>query len=278
MLFILNAAGVPSVAQFVQVMAVTDFGLSASPTSRTVTAGGTAGYSATVTALNGFNETVTFGVSGLPAGATATFNPTSVTSSGTTALTIVTDASTPAGTYQLTVTGTSVSRTHSADVSLIVNATGDFAISASPTSRTITAGGTAGYAATVAALNGFNETVTFGMSGLPAGATATFNPTSVTSSGTTDLTIVTDASTPAGTYQLTVTGTSVSRTHSTNISLVVNSSGSFVVSVSPQLRTIAKAGSTTYTVTVTSQATPARSRLRRAVCQDLQTPSSRHPR
>jgi uncharacterized membrane protein len=64
---------------------------------------------------------------------------------------------------------------------------------------------------------------------------------------------VTAASTPAGTYQLTVTGTSVSRTHSTNISLVVNSSGSFVVSVSPQLRTIAKAGSTTYTVTVTSQ-------------------------
>jgi uncharacterized membrane protein len=151
------------------------------------------------------------------------------------------------------VTGTSVSRAHSTHISLVVNANGDFSISASPTSRTITAGGTAAYAATVAALNGFNETVTFGVSGLPAGATATFNPTSVTSSGTTDLTIVTAASTPAGTYQLTVTGTSVSRTHSSIISLVVNSSGSFVVAVSPQVRTIAKAGSTTYTVTVTSQ-------------------------
>ena len=252
MLFILNAAGVPSVAKFVQVMAVPDFDLSPLPTSRTITAGGTATYVATVSAMNGFNETVTFGVSGLPAGATATFTPPSVTASGTTDLAIVSAASTPAGTYPLTVTGTSATRTHSTNLSLVINASGDFSLSASPTSRTITAGGTATYVATVSAMNGFNETVTFGVSGLPAGVTATFTPPSVTASGTTDVTIVSTASTPAGTYPLTMTGTSATRTHSTTISLVVNASGDFSLSALPTSRTITAGGTATYVATVSA--------------------------
>jgi hypothetical protein len=52
-----------------------------SPTGpQTISAGGSATYTITVTPENGsFNGAVTFAVSGLPAGATATFQPTSVT-------------------------------------------------------------------------------------------------------------------------------------------------------------------------------------------------------
>jgi hypothetical protein len=52
-----------------------------SPTgAQTISAGGSATYTITVTPENGsFNNAVTFAVSGLPAGATGTFQPTSVT-------------------------------------------------------------------------------------------------------------------------------------------------------------------------------------------------------
>src|SRR5207249_1205065 len=68
---------------------VTDFILSISPASPSVSAGNSIGYTVTVTALNGFNGTINFGpVSGLPSGATATFSPASITGSGTATLTI----------------------------------------------------------------------------------------------------------------------------------------------------------------------------------------------
>jgi hypothetical protein len=58
-----------------------------SPTGpQTIAAGGSATYTITVTPQNGsFNNAVTFVASGLPAGATATFQPTSVTPGGSAA-------------------------------------------------------------------------------------------------------------------------------------------------------------------------------------------------
>ena len=56
--------------------------VSASPTSLTIEAGGGGTATITVTPQNGFNSTVSFACSGLPANATCTFNPSSVTPSG----------------------------------------------------------------------------------------------------------------------------------------------------------------------------------------------------
>src|SRR5918911_819214 len=55
-----------------------DFQVTVSPSSRTVVQGSGATYDVTVTPLNGFNGTVTLGADGLPAGATANFQPASV--------------------------------------------------------------------------------------------------------------------------------------------------------------------------------------------------------
>jgi hypothetical protein len=234
-----------------------DFTIAANPTSQTVTQGGTTGaYTISIGAVNGFTGTVTFGTSALPAGVTATFNPASVTTSGNSALTFATGSSTPAGTYNITVTGTSGATSHSTSVQLVVNAvpTPDFTISANPTSQTVTQGGTTGaYTIAIAALNGFTGTVTFGTSALPAGVAATFNPASVTTSGNSALTFATSSSTPAGTYNITVTGTSGATSHSTSVQLVVNAvaGADFAIAATPASQTVARGASATYTVTIT---------------------------
>ena len=73
---------------------------------------------------SGTAQTVTFSASGLPSGATASFNPTSVTSGGSSTLTISTTSGTAAGTYTVTVTGAATSGSHSATYTLTVNGTG----------------------------------------------------------------------------------------------------------------------------------------------------------
>ncbi|MGK5442083.1 M4 family metallopeptidase [Micromonospora sp. URMC 105] len=100
-----------------------DFSVSLSPTSGSVTAGGSVSTTVGTATTSGTAQTVTFSATGLPTGATASFSPASVTSGGSSTLTIATTAGTPAGTYTVTVTGAgSVNRT--ATYTLTVNGTG----------------------------------------------------------------------------------------------------------------------------------------------------------
>jgi hypothetical protein len=67
------------------------FTLSSSPNSLTVNSGNQGTVTLTATPLDGFNSTISFSCSGLPAGATCSFNPAQVTPSGaavTTQLTV----------------------------------------------------------------------------------------------------------------------------------------------------------------------------------------------
>src|SRR5205807_5618087 len=114
-----------------------DFSLSATPASRSVGGSVTSTtYSVTITPNNGFNTPVTLSASGPLIGALGTFSPNPATTSST--LTVSIMSTTPAGTYTLTLSGTSGSLSHSTTVTLIVNA--DFSLSATPTSRTISHG------------------------------------------------------------------------------------------------------------------------------------------
>jgi hypothetical protein len=89
-------------------------------TSRGVTPGTSANYTLSVTPSGGFTGTVSLSVSGLPTGATATFNPTLITTSGSSELTVSTVSSTPVNSYALTITGTSGSLSQTAAATLIV--------------------------------------------------------------------------------------------------------------------------------------------------------------
>ncbi|MGW3359847.1 hypothetical protein ACWDFL_31245 [Streptomyces bungoensis] len=67
------------------------------------------------------------------------------------------------------------------------------------------------------------HSVSLSASGLPSGATASFNPSSVTAGGSSTLAVATASSTPAGTYNITVIGTGASATHTATHTLTVPS-------------------------------------------------------
>jgi len=95
-----------------------DFSVSASPSSQSVTTGGSTSFTVSVTALNGFTATVALSVSGVPNGATASFNSSSINPSGSSTLNVSTVGSVAAGSFTITVTGTSGNLSHSASVTL----------------------------------------------------------------------------------------------------------------------------------------------------------------
>ena len=101
----------------------------------------------------------------------------------------------------------------------------DFSISASPTSVTVTQGGSGTSTITTATTAGSAQTVSLSASGLPSGATASFNPASVTSGGNSTLTISTTSGATTGTSTVTITGTATSGSHTTSVSLTINPAG-----------------------------------------------------
>lgn len=206
-----------------------DFSMSSSPNSQTVTAGNSASFTITTSAVNGFTGTIGLAESGMPAGMLASCNPSSINGAGLCTLNVTTSSSTAAGTYTLTITGTSGTLVHSTSVDVTVNPvtlTPDFSVSALPSSQNVTAGNSVSFTATVAAQNGFTGTVALGASGLPTGVTASFTPTSIAASGSSTLTLTSATTTAAGTYSVTINGTSGTLAHNTSVSLVVTASSS----------------------------------------------------
>ncbi|SCG79510.1 Serine protease, subtilisin family [Micromonospora echinaurantiaca] len=101
----------------------------------------------------------------------------------------------------------------------------DFSVSVSPTSGSTAPGGSVTTTVGTATTNGSAQSVSLSASGLPSGATASFNPATVTSGGSSTLTISTSASTPPGTYPVTVTGSAASGTRTATYTLTVTGSG-----------------------------------------------------
>jgi hypothetical protein len=197
-----------------------DFSLSASPSSGTVAqGGGGTSFTATVTAGTGFSGTVSLNVSGLPAGASASFNPPSISTSGSSTLSVSTSSSTAPGSYPLTIMATSGALTHTANVTLVVSA--DFSVAVTPSSTTVSRGSSALYTVTVTPGSGFNGTVSLSVSGLPRRANASFSPSSITTSGSSTLTVSTMRKTPAGTFTLTISATSGGLKHTQQVTLTV---------------------------------------------------------
>ena len=96
-----------------------DFSMSA-PTLVTVLDGKSVDVTVTTTVLSGSAETVTLGVSTLPDGVTASFNPVTVMAGQPSTLTLTADAFAPYATMPIAVTGTAPSHTHLASLSLTV--------------------------------------------------------------------------------------------------------------------------------------------------------------
>jgi subtilase family serine protease len=205
------------------------FTLSDSPNNLTITQGGAGGTSTiTVNDQNGFNGSVTLAASNLPNGVTAVFNPNPTSTTST--LTLTASATATTGTFTITITGTSGSLNASTTLALTVDAaaTPNFTISASPASLTIKQGGNGTSTITITSQNGFSSATTLTATGLPSGVTAGFSPNPVTppanGSVNSTLTLTAAANATIGNATVTVTGTSGSLSHGTNIALTVSSS------------------------------------------------------
>lgn len=83
-----------------------DFSLALNPASGSVAKGSSIASTVSTTLASGTSESVSFSCSGLPSGASCSFNPSSLKPAASSALTISTLPSTPVGNYEISVTGT----------------------------------------------------------------------------------------------------------------------------------------------------------------------------
>lgn len=234
--------------------AAPDFAMSTSPSTATATPGGTASYIVSVDSVNGFTDDVSLSLAGLSAAQAGwSFTPPVVSgSSGTARLDVTTAPGIAPGSYPLALIGTSGSTSRTAYATLVVPAPPDFALAASPASRTVPAGDTGAYTVTVSASGGFTGDVALSVAGLPAGVgSATFAPGGIAGAGASQLTIVTLATAPPGTYPLTVTGGSGALRHSATVTITVTPRD-FTLGASPASATVLRGQTATYTIPVGS--------------------------
>ena len=113
---------------FFNLPATPDFNVSVTPGSQAVAQGASTTYTVAVAPSAGFTGTASFSASGLPSGATASFNPVSVSVPGSSTMSVTVGSGTPLGTYPVTITGTSGASSHTATATLQVYVPGAAAV------------------------------------------------------------------------------------------------------------------------------------------------------
>jgi uncharacterized membrane protein len=235
-----------------------DFSISANPSSLNVNAGSSSTSTITLTSLNGFAGSVILFATSSPSGLSLSLGPSSVSlSSGGTSTSTLSISGSTAGSYTITITGSSGSLSHQTIVTVTVNAvnTGDFSITASPSSLSISAGSSSTSKIALTSLNSFAGTVTLSASGSPTGLGLSLSPTSVSlSGGGTGTSTLSVSSSSPGSYTVTVTGTGGSLSHQTTVTVTINpvNSGDFSITASPSSLTVSKGSSAGSTITLTS--------------------------
>ena len=211
-----------------------DFVITMSPSTRTVSPGGSAQYSVTVTPLAGFTGAVNLTATNLPAGVTASFNPTSINindaTSKTAILTLNTTGATPLGNHLIDVNGQSGSVTDTAQITLrVVNpASADLSITktASPNPGQVSLNLSYRIAVTnngPASATGVTVTDT-----LPAGVTfVSATPSQGACSGTTTVTCGLGTLTVGTSAIVTIVGTPTTQGQINNTAVVTASESDF---------------------------------------------------
>ena len=199
-----------------------DFSITTSPTSVLLNTGTSASVSVSLNGLAGFNSPVSLSVSGAPSGITATFNPSTVTPTGTGTLMLAADRSVLPGNYSLVVSGSGGGNSHSAAINVTVATTppGDFAVS---TGLGMLPGGSASGTVWTSVSGGFNSDISLSTPNLPTGISATFSPTTISApgAGSSAISLSTDPATPPGTYAINITASSATATHSAVLGIAV---------------------------------------------------------
>src|ERR1700704_3092158 len=104
--------------------------------------------------------------------------------------------------------------------------TADFTVGASPASLSVSQGSSGSTTISTTTTGGFNSAVALSASGLPAGVTASFSPSSIAAPGSGSSTLTFSASSTAttGTFNVTVTATGGGVTHTSTVALTISPS------------------------------------------------------
>ena len=207
------------------------FLLTVNPSTLSIEQGSSLTSSVSIISVNSFSGTVSLSLFFTGSKLPATVSPTSVSvpANGTAKSTLTVTATSNIGNYNIVVIGIASSHGKttyaSADLSVQVVSNQDFTITSSPSNIINVFGSSNTTTVTVTSVNGYTGTVSLTVTA-PFGyitVTGSQNPLTLSSDGTASSTldITTSLSTTLGNYNITLTGTDGSWTHSTVISLTV---------------------------------------------------------
>ena len=173
------------------------FTLSSSARATTIVVGTTtATFTVSASAPSSFTSSITLSCA---SGATCTFNPTAIMAGQSSTVTVTGLSATTTSPLNLTVTGTAQTQTSNVALTVFLS---DFSVAVTPLLVNITAGQSATYTITVTPINGFNQVVQLGVSGLPQATTAALSPPAVTVPGTQPVTALATLTTTVQTTRL----------------------------------------------------------------------------
>ncbi len=245
-----TAAGVtiPNKTLTVTVNAPPQVRLYAAQNARTINAGQSATYTVDLI-RTAFSGSVTLGTSTLPAGVSASFSPSPATGD-TATLTVTTTSTAAGGPLNFYVTGSASGVTiERLPLTLNVIAPSSVVLSASPTTRTITAGQSTTFPITLTRSN-FTGAVTLAVSGTNSTiVTGTFSPTAPTG-GSSTLSVATSTG-AAGTHTLTISGTASGvAILPITVTLIVIAPTGVTLTANATQPTIVQTQTASYTVTI----------------------------
>jgi autotransporter-associated beta strand protein len=203
-----------------------------------------------------YGKTVSFSVTNLPAGLSASFSPGSFSTNGVTTLTVNTTGTLAKGIYYVRAqgTGTFTDRFGSNTVyrrsAVLPLSVRDFFVAATPSERSMSIGSNSTtFAVGLVSAGGFTGSVALSVSGLPAGSSASFAPPSVSPGQTSILTVATTPAVAPDRYDLAIAGAAGG---DSDVATVRMNVGDFFLAAVPTALTLASGASGAVDVAVGS--------------------------
>jgi uncharacterized membrane protein len=228
-----------------------DFDLTLDQPSQSIFAGEKANFVASVSPRDNFTGQISLTANSSENTIQTSFSPVSITSNGISMVTVNTSPNTPAGDYKITIsaTGGGITKTVTFNLTVKVNP-GDFTIRVSPDMQSVAAGKSTSFALDIQGQNGFNGSVnlTAETSGQPF--QLSFSSSTVKVGDNVSITVSTNNTTPRGTYNIRVIGTSgqLIKTASFVLTVTPAPEEAFSFALAPSVQDIVIGDSTMYRV------------------------------
>ena len=214
----------PLIHQLSGTLNIVDFVLGMpSPATISIPDGGSASASFTLSALGPFNAPITLSCGGLPSGATCSFSPANqITATGSAAipvsLTITLGSKTPLGTRTISILANTAGAPAAKwqPLSIQVQSNPDFLLTTTGSSLISFTGSSASGSFTIDTQDSYTGTVQLGCTVSPVGPTCTLSSTSASAFPATVSLTVNPGSAAPGVYQMSITGSDSSKSHTLN--------------------------------------------------------------